>query len=142
MLRDLSKIKIMLLLSLLLSSSILPQEAIEIEGTTQFNSSWVFFWSTPPDDMGFPENGIASEYDMRYSDSPITNENFHNAIRVPIHTPRGEVGSTDSVHVTFPIGTWYIVIKSADEVPNWSGISNVVITTSGIRRPAFSEWEQ
>jgi len=86
-------------------------------------------WTTPGDDS---LSGIASQFDLRFSTSPITNGNFASATRF-LGTPTpGPSGSHQTVTVTglSPSTTYYFAIKTGDEVPNWSGISNVTSKTT------------
>src|SRR5262245_53555640 len=81
-------------------------------------------WTTPGDDSLI---GTASQFDLRYSTSPITAANFASATRfVGTPTPTAP-GTTQSVAVTglSPSTLYYFAIKTADDVPNWSLISNV-----------------
>lgn len=86
-------------------------------------------WTTPGDDS---LSGTASQFDVRYSTSPITAANFASATRfVGTPTPTAP-GTTQNVVVTglLPATTYYFAIKTADDVPNWSLISNVVSKTT------------
>jgi phosphodiesterase/alkaline phosphatase D-like protein len=82
-------------------------------------------WTTPGDDS---LSGTASQFDVRYSTSPITAANFASATQwLGAPTPTAP-GTTQSTIVTGlqPSTTYWFAMKTADEVPNWSGISNVV----------------
>ncbi len=86
-------------------------------------------WTTPGDDS---LTGTASQFDLRYSTSPITAGNFGSATRF-LGTPvPGTPGISQGVTVTglTPATTYYFAIKTADDVPNWSLISNVVSRTT------------
>lgn len=89
-------------------------------------------WTTPGDD-GL--TGTASQFDIRYSTSPITAANFASAARWTTGVPvPGVPGTAQSVVVTglSPATTYYFAIKTGDEVPNWAGISNVVSRTTAV----------
>jgi phosphodiesterase/alkaline phosphatase D-like protein len=81
-------------------------------------------WTTPGDDG---TSGTASQFDLRYSTSPITASNFASATRWNSMPAPAAPGTQQSVVVTglTPATTYYFAIKTADEVPNWSAISNV-----------------
>jgi hypothetical protein len=87
-------------------------------------------WTTPGDDS---LSGTASQFDIRYSTSPISAANFASATRwttgVPAPLPPG---TSQSVMVTgLNAGTtYYFAMKTADDVPNWSGISNLPSKTT------------
>jgi len=88
-------------------------------------------WTTPGDD-GL--TGTASQFDIRYSTSPITASNFASATRWTTGVPAPAApGTQQSVQVTglSPSTTYWFAIKTADEVPNWASISNVVSRTTG-----------
>ena len=97
-------------------------------------------WTTPGDDS---LSGTASQFDIRYSTSLITAANFASATRwsTGVPTPTAS-GSTQSVVVTglTPATTYWFAIKTADEVPNWAGLSNVASKTTAtapdVIRPA------
>ncbi len=82
-------------------------------------------WTAPGDDAN---SGQAAEYDLRYSTSVITDANWNAATNVTgVPTPQ-LVGSPESFTVTnlTPGTLYYFAIKTADEVPNWSSVSNIV----------------
>jgi phosphodiesterase/alkaline phosphatase D-like protein len=86
-------------------------------------------WTAPGDDS---LTGTASQYDLRYSTSPITASNFTSATRFTSTPAPSPSGTTEHVTVTgLAAGTlYYFAVKTADEVPNWSGISNVISRTT------------
>ncbi len=87
-------------------------------------------WTTPGDDS---LSGTASQFDIRYSTSLITAANFASATRWTTGVPAPSTpGSTQSVVVTglSPGTTYWFALKTADEVPNWAGISNVASKTT------------
>ena len=107
-------------------------------------------WTAPADDGDDAASGHASEYDLRYSTEvicfedpcPVTSTRWEDATPVDGEPdPKGpdspEPGSREGFEVHgLSVGTtYYFAIKTADEVPNWSGPSNVV---RGETWPAFS----
>ena len=86
-------------------------------------------WTTPGDDS---LSGTASQFDVRYSTSAITAANFNNATRWTATPAPAAPGTGQSVTVTglTPNTTYWFAIKTADEVPNWSAISNVISRTT------------
>jgi len=82
-------------------------------------------WTSPGDDGNF---GTASEYDIRYSTSEITEANWDSATQATGEPAPQLAGSMESFIVgnLTPGTTYYFALKTADEVPNWSGLSNVV----------------
>ena len=100
-------------------------------GTTSMaraQSSWnsvTLHWTTSGDDSLV---GTASSFDLRYSTSAITAANFASATRWTSMPAPGPSGQQQSVVVTGlqPGTLYYFALKTADEVPNWSGISNII----------------
>ncbi len=88
-------------------------------------------WTTPGDDS---LSGTASQFDLRYSTSPITAANFASATRVTGTPVPAASGTRQSMVVTglSPNTTYWFAIKTADEVPNWASISNVVSKTTTV----------
>jgi hypothetical protein len=93
--------------------------------------SITMLWTAPADDDSDPSSGPASTYEMRWSTAPVGADtlSWWNAANVVANMPTpGVFGATDSVTVvgTFRTGThYYFLMRAADEVPNWSGYSNV-----------------
>jgi len=82
-------------------------------------------WTAPGDDGAV---GLATAYDLRYSTAPIDSANFAAATRWTATPAPSAAGSAESVTITglAPATTYYFAVKTADEVPNWSPLSNVV----------------
>jgi phosphodiesterase/alkaline phosphatase D-like protein len=96
-------------------------------------------WTAPGDDAN---TGTASQYDLRYSTSPINEGNFSSATRwmsTPTPASAGTQQSTTVGGLT-PSTLYYFALKTADDASNWSAISNVVSRTTpqapDITRPA------
>lgn len=102
-------------------------------GDAQAQQTWnsvTLNWTTPGDDS---LSGTASQFDIRYSTSPITAANFASATRFLTGIPVPAVpGTPQTVIVTglLPSTTYYFAMKTADEVPNWAGLSNVVTAST------------
>jgi chitodextrinase len=82
-------------------------------------------WTAPGDDS---LTGTATQYDLRYSTALITAANFDAATPwtgVPVPGP---AGTHQSVIITGlqPSTTYWFAMKTRDEVPNWSVMSNVI----------------
>ena len=86
-------------------------------------------WTTPGDDS---LSGTATQFDIRYSNSPITAANFSGATRwttgVPAPAAAGTRQSTVVTGLT-PTATYYFAMKTVDDAGNWSGLSNVASKT-------------
>jgi hypothetical protein len=102
---------------------------------TSADSSVVLLWTAPGDDGTV---GRATSYDIRYRTTTITGIDtlswWNAATQVTGEPVPGTSGVTDSMRVRglTPLTTFYFLIRAADEVPNWSGFSNLATkTTSG-----------
>lgn len=80
-------------------------------------------WTAPGDDGSV---GTAHHYDLRMSDSNITDSNFGSATPISTGSP-GSPGTQESVNVSLGLcsGTKYFALKTVDEVGNTSALSNV-----------------
>jgi hypothetical protein len=83
-------------------------------------------WMAPGDDGWL---GLASQYDIRYSTSPLTDANWNAATPAVNSIIPGAPEQMQSGIVSgLPRGhNIYLAMKAGDEVPNYSGISNVVM---------------
>jgi hypothetical protein len=88
-------------------------------------------WTAPGDDGA---SGTATSYNLRWSSSPINDGNFNAASAIATSHPLIS-GNTENVAVAgFPSeDIVYFALKTSDEVPNVSGLSNVLqLTTPGV----------
>jgi len=86
-------------------------------------------WTAPGDDG---TEGTAAGYDLRWSLDPLAGENWDAATPVsgvPLPGPGG-TEQTFRVNGLAERRTYYFALKTADEVPHWSPISNVAIGTT------------
>lgn len=86
-------------------------------------------WTAPGDDN---DTGTATSYDIRYSTSDITEANWSSAIQVTGEPTPSVTGALEN-YITVGLSsstTYYFAVKSLDEVPNTSGLSNVVSATT------------
>ena len=106
---------------------------------TSADSSVVLLWTAPGDDGTV---GRATSYDIRYRTTTISGTDtlswWNAATQVTGEPIPGTSGATDSMRVRglTPLTTFYFMIRAADEIPNWSGFSNLATkTTSGDATP-------
>lgn len=89
-------------------------------------------WTAPGDDGS---TGKASQYDIRRYGLSITEESWANCAIVMGEPQPGPAGSPQSITITglTAYRLYNVAIKTADEIPNWSPLSNVVsfITDGG-----------
>jgi hypothetical protein len=88
------------------------------------DGSFRLTWTAPGDDGVL---GVASEYDIRYATSPITDQTWDSALQVVEEPSPKPAGSPDTmVTVGLESGiNYFFAMKTGDEVPNWSATSNV-----------------
>jgi len=72
-----------------------------------------------------------TEYDLRISNTSFNEEDWSQVTRIRTTSPRSS-GQPESFRVggLDPSSAYLLAIKAADEVPNWSGISNYASTTT------------
>lgn len=102
---------------------------------TAADSTVLLNWTAPGDDG---TAGRATAYDIRYRTVAISASDtttwWNAATQVTGEPAPGVAGAADSMRVRglSPLTTYYFMIRAADEVPNWSGYSNVAVrSTSG-----------
>lgn len=94
------------------------------------DSSVVLQWTAPGDDGTV---GRATSYDLRYRTVTIAGTDtltwWNSATSATGEPTPGVSGATDSLRVRglLPATTYYFIIRAADEVPNWSGFSNLAV---------------
>ena len=86
-------------------------------------------WTAPGDDGS---SGTAYQYDIRYSQFPLTSENWDSAIQIENVPAPKEAGQKETLVVTGlePDVSYYFGIKTFDECSNCSNISNVAVLTA------------
>ena len=106
-----------------------PAQVTDLNATSTGTQSVALRWTAPGDDGTL---GRASTYDIRYSSAgPIDASNFPLATRVT-SAPPGPAGTLESMSVTglAPATRYWFALKTGDEVPNWSPLSNVPDATT------------
>lgn len=91
------------------------------------SSSVTLSWTATGDDS---LEGTASAYDLRYSETEITEENWESADQVsnPPSPSQSGVLQYFTINNLLPSSQYYFAIKAADEGNNWSNLSNVEFT--------------
>jgi hypothetical protein len=102
-----------------------PSAIANLAASTSGQTNVTLTWTAPGDDG---TTGTATQYDIRYSTSAITAANFGSATQVTSEPAPKIAGSAESFTIAglAESRTYYFAIKTADEVPNWSGLSNVI----------------
>jgi len=106
-----------------------PARAVDLTGTaTMSRAAAMVYWTAPGDDGGL---GCASAYDLRYSATPVGSDTlawWNAATPAPGEPDPSLAGCIDSCGLSDldPDTIYYLILRAADEVPNWSGYSNVL----------------
>ncbi len=87
-------------------------------------SSLDLSWTAPGDDGA---SGTATSYDVRYSTALINDGNFSSATAATGEPTPSVAGTSEAMTVSglSPSTTYYFALKTLDEVPNVSALSNV-----------------
>jgi hypothetical protein len=106
-----------------------PSDVSDLSSSSVGQTSVNLTWTSPGDDAG---SGTASGYDIRYSTSIITDLNWDSATQATSEPTPSVAGSSESFNVTSLTADtlYYFAIKTSDEVPNESGLSNIYNTTT------------
>jgi hypothetical protein len=104
-----------------------PAAVADLAATAATADSVSLTWTAPGDDAS---RGTASAYDIRYSMTTITDASWGAASRCSTEPTPSTAGSTETHAVTGLSAetTYYFALKTADEVPNWSSLSNIAST--------------
>jgi hypothetical protein len=108
---------------------------------TSADSTITLHWTASGDDGAV---GTATSYDLRYRTAAISGTDtlswWNAATRVTGLPAPSASGVADSMRVRglTPLTTYYFILKVADEIPNWSGYSNVAVkaTSGDVTAPA------
>ncbi|MCP4684408.1 MAG: hypothetical protein GY867_03070 [bacterium] len=86
-------------------------------------------WTAPGDD-GY--SGIAAQYDIRMSTSPLSADNWDQASSLQGVPRPGAAGANQAFLVAGLVSgtTYFFGLRTIDERDNWSGISNIAMTTA------------
>lgn len=116
-----------------LSLDMTPPGAVnDLMSTQVTETSLTIKWSAPADNGTDVLSGPVQGYDIRYSKTEITSANWpsrQQCIGEPTPTAPGtEQGYTLT---GLSLGTqYYVALKSVDERPNWSVLSNIVVNST------------
>ncbi len=106
-----------------------PSHIDDLSAGNPTSNSIRLTWTSTGDDIN---NGKASEYDIRYMTSPIDLTNWSLATKCSL-TPNPQIAGNIEEYLATglsPETNYYFAIRVADEVPNWSPISNITTATT------------
>jgi uncharacterized repeat protein (TIGR02543 family) len=116
------------------TDTIPPSEVTNLNTETGDYGQVILTWTATGDDGMI---GIASEYDIRYvpqANGPVVTETeWLGATSVTGEPAPSLAGTSESMSVggLEPGASYYFAIKTADEVPNWSALSNSPLGRAG-----------
>jgi len=116
------------------TSDIIPPSAVndlDVPAASVASTSLTLTWTAPGDNASV---GTAGSYDIRYStiSAPDLSANWNTATQIA-NEPLPAVSTTpQSMAITglTPSTTYYFALKTGDEIPNWSNLSNIVSATT------------
>ncbi len=102
-----------------------PSKVTDLQATQATNTSVTLTWTAPGDNM---EMGTASSYDLRYATTSITADGWADATPAATQPIPQQPGDKETYTVSDLDAdtTYYFALKTADEIPNVSPMSNVV----------------
>src|SRR5688572_14314573 len=105
--------------------------AVSLSLSAATSSSVLVSWTAPGDDGS---TGTAAAYDLRYSTSAITDANFASATQVSGEPTPAVAGTAQTMTVTgLNANTaYFFAMKSKDEVPNVSVLSNIPTLSTSV----------
>ena len=108
-----------------------PAAVTDLATGTATDTTVQLNWTAPGDDG---TTGTASSYDIRYNTVPLVSATWETSTQVTGEPVPSVAGSSETFTVTGLNAEtlYYFAIKSADEVPNTSGISNVPSVTTTV----------
>ncbi len=111
-----------------------PAGISDLAGTAVTSTAVALTWTAPGDDGSA---GAASSYDIRYSTEEMTEASWGSATQCSGEPAPGAAGAAQTFTVTDlqPQTAYHFAVKAADEVPNWSGLSNVAIAETEPAKP-------
>jgi chitodextrinase len=103
-----------------------PAAVTDLAAAGATTASVTLAWTAPGDDGS---TGTAAAYDIRYATSPIDESSWAYAFQAGGESAPGPAGTPETFAVTSlaPGTTYYFALKTADEKPNWSALSNVLM---------------
>jgi len=110
-----------------------PDVVSDLAASNPTSSTVDLTWTSPGDDVGSTGNfGSPTTYDIRYSTSTITDANWASATQATGESTPSVAGFVESMTVTglSSVTTYYFAMKTSDEVPNTSALSNVTSSTT------------
>lgn len=112
-----------------------PATTTNLAASNPTGNAVTLTWTSPGDDVGSSGNILTpTSYDVRYSTSPITSANWSSATQGTSEPTPLVAGSSQSMTVTglTQLTGYYFALKTSDEVPNVSPLSNLTSATTTV----------
>ncbi len=110
------------MVSAAVGDTIPPGQVTDLSAVSSTATTVTLSWTSPGNDG---TTGTASQYDLRYATTSITEQTWAAAIRVADLPAPQPAGSKQSFTVTgLSLGFYYFALKTADGAGNWSVLSN------------------
>jgi hypothetical protein len=116
-----------------------PSAVTDLAASGHTSYSIALTWTAPGDDGN---SGTATLYDIRYSTSEISGANW-NAATQCTGEPNPQIAGSNETFTVIGLSssaTYYFALKAADEVLNWSDLSNCVNETTVEETNLVAEW--
>ncbi|MEK7119304.1 MAG: lamin tail domain-containing protein [Patescibacteria group bacterium] len=122
----------------LITDATAPSAVTDLSATTTENTA-TLSWTAPGNDDGTPPTGRAALYDIRYQKMDPTATDctgfiFDTAILISKPPSPGQYGAPETLEILGidPASNYCFALKSSDEAPNTSVISNIFFATTAI----------
>jgi len=118
--------------TLLVVDTTSPGKINDLATKTPTNNAIDLTWTAPADNGSVASSGPVQNYDIRYATSTITLGNWASAIECTGEPTPANPGISEEFKVTglSPGTTYYFALRSQDEFPNISPLSNVAFDTT------------
>jgi len=115
-----------------LQEALRPGPITDLSAASVSSDAFDLTWTAPAED-GYT-GGAASRYDVRHHLESITESNWSSATPVDCTLDPGEPGTEEHLRVEGLHGAsnYHFAVKTADEVPNWSEVSNDAFAVGGL----------
>ena len=109
--------------------TVAPSAVTDLVASDATENSIQLTWTATGDDT---TTGTASQYDIRYAEAAITAGNWGSATAASGEPNPAAAGTEQTFTVAGLRGgtEYFFAMKTADEEPNWSGLSNVAVDTT------------
>ena len=106
-----------------------PEAVTDLRVVSVVSGVVTLAWTAPGDDG---DTGTASAYDIRYANFPVTEGNWETCAQASTEPVPAAPGTEQNAVINTGGGMdFHLALKTSDEAPNWSSLSNVVTASMG-----------